>query len=272
MDPPPSSDASQPPSLASRMRTYEASTDHILPTNQLIILRLDGHGFSRFTSRFSRPFDPRIHTAMTRTSSDLLHFFPQATLAYTQSDEITLVFPSGVQTFNERLQKLCSLAASYCSVRFNRHLELALREMPDPPVKGDTELVFGTAHFDARFFPVPSVHEALNNLIWRCRNDAVRNAVSSFARTLYTPAELHGKKTGELIELMWRDKGVRYEEAVPKWAIEGCLVKREQYEHQGVNAKTGEVEKTFRTRPRVEERGVRVFDEAGLKLITDKYW
>ncbi|KAI4925322.1 hypothetical protein J4E85_007200 [Alternaria conjuncta] len=259
-------------SLAARMKSYEARFDQTLPLDKPIILRLDGHGFSRFTSHFARPFDERIHTAMISTCADLLHFFPRATVAYTQSDEITLVFPEGVQSFNERVQKLCSLSASYCSVRFNKHLTDALKDMPEPEVKGDVEEVLGTAHFDARFFPVPDIAEALNNLIWRCRNDAVRNSVSAFARTIYSTKEMNGKKTQELVSMMLEEKGVRFEEAVPKWAIEGCLIKRERYEHEGVNLKTGEVEKTFRTRTRVEERGIREFGDEGLKLVTSRYW
>ncbi|KAL1801601.1 hypothetical protein ACET3X_001943 [Alternaria dauci] len=267
-----SADSTKPQSLASRMKSYESHFDHTLPLNKPIILRLDGHGFSRFTSHFARPFDERINTAMISTCADLLHFFARATVAYTQSDEITLVFPEGVQSFNERVQKLCSLSASYCSVRFNKHLTEALKKMPEPGVKGDVDEVLGTAHFDARLFPVPSVEEALNNLIWRCRNDAVRNSVSAFARTMYSTKEMNGKKTQELVDMMLAEKGVRFEEAVPRWAIEGCLMKREQYEHEGVNLKTGEIEKTFRTRTRVEERGVRVFGDEGLKLVTDRYW
>ncbi|KAI4638449.1 hypothetical protein J4E93_010003 [Alternaria ventricosa] len=262
----------KPLSLAARMKSYEAHFDQTLPLDKPIILRLDGHGFSRFTSHFARPFDERIHSAMISTCADLLHFFPRATVAYTQSDEITLVFPEGAQSFNERVQKLCSLSASYCSVRFNKHLTDALRAMPEPEVKGDVEEVLGAPHFDARFFPVPDIAEALNNLIWRCRNDAVRNSVSAFARTMYSTKEMNGKKTQELVRMMLEEKGVRFEEAVPKWAIEGCLVKREQFEHEGVNLKTGEIEKTFRTRTRVEERGIRDFGDEGLKLVTDKYW
>lgn len=264
--------APAPQSLAARMKWYEAQSDHVLPVDKPIILRLDGHGFSRFTSHLARPFDERIHSAMTATCTSLLNFFPQATVGYTQSDEITLVFPGGVQSFNERVQKLCSLSASYCSVRFNKHLAQFIESTPEPSVKGDVKEVLGTAYFDARFFAVPTVEEALNNLIWRCRNDAVRNAVSAFARTLYSTNEMHGKKTQELIGMMLREKGVRFEEAAPKWAIEGCLIKREQYEHEGLNLKTGAAEKTLRTRTRVEERGVRVFDDAGLKLVTEKYW
>ncbi|KAI4685807.1 uncharacterized protein J4E88_003643 [Alternaria novae-zelandiae] len=269
---PPAPRTDKPLSLAARMKSYEAQFDQILPLDKPIILRLDGHGFSRFTSHFARPFDERIHTAMISTCADLLHFFPRATVAYTQSDEITLVFPEGVQSFNERVQKLCSLSASYCSVRFNKHLTDALKAMPEPEVKGDVEEVLGTAHFDARFFPVPDIAEALNNLIWRCRNDAVRNSVSAFARTMYSTKEMNGKKTKDLVNMMLEEKSVRFEEAVPKWAIEGCLIKREQYEHEGVNLKTGETEKTFRTRTRVEERGIREFGDEGLKLVTSRYW
>ncbi|OAK96153.1 hypothetical protein IQ06DRAFT_230605 [Phaeosphaeriaceae sp. SRC1lsM3a] len=258
--------------LADRMKTYEAAFEYTLPTDTPILLRLDGHGFSRFTSHFNRPFDQRIHDAMISTSTDLLNFFPQATVAYTQSDEITLVFPSGVQVFNDRLQKLSSLAASFCSVHFNKHLALALTAQPEPAIKESATKVLGTAYFDARFFAVPSIQEALNCLLWRCRNDAVRNAVSGFARTLYTPKQMHGRRTKELLEMMKEEKGVVFEEAVPRWAVEGCLLKREQFEHEGVNGKTGEVEKTVRTRVRVEERGVREFSEANLRVVEGKFW
>lgn len=254
------------------MKQYEASFDHTLPPDSPIILRLDGHGFSKFTAHFCRPFDQRIHDAMMATCADLLHYFPQATIAYTQSDEITLVFPEGVQSYNDRVQKLSSIAASYCSVNFNRHLMECVRRQPEPPVKDSAYQKLGTAFFDARLFAVPTVEEALNNLLWRCRNDAIRNSVSAFARSMYSPTQMNGKRTSDLIEMMRREKGVVFEEAVPKWAIEGCLMKREQYQHQGVNLKTGEVEMTTRTRKRAVDRGVRDFTEENLKLVTEKYW
>lgn len=170
------------------------------------------------------------------------------------------------------MQKLASLAASYCSVAFNRHLSAALADQPEPAVKPAAYDRLGTATFDARFFAVPSVQEALNCLLWRCRNDAVRNAVNGFARTMYSTKEMHGKRTGELKDMMEKEKNVKFEEAVPRWAVEGCLLKREQVKHEGVNLKTGETEVTMRTRVRVEERGVREFSEEGLKLVTEKYW
>ena len=118
--------------LGDRMKSYEAAYEVKLPPNTPTILRLDGHTFSKFTSHFARPFDQRIHDAMANTCSDLLSHFPSATLAYTQSDEITLVFPCGVGSFNDRVQKICSLAASFTSVRFNMHLSSAVLASPEP--------------------------------------------------------------------------------------------------------------------------------------------
>jgi len=264
--------ADKAPPLAARMKQYEASFDYTLSSETPIILRLDGHAFSKFTSHFCKPFDQRIHDAMIGACTDLLAYFASATLAYTQSDEITLIFPDGVQSFNDRVQKLSSLAASYCSVRFNAHLATLLAANPEPKVEDMAFERLGTAHFDARFFAVPNVEEALNCVLWRCRNDAIRNAVNAFARTMYTTKEMHGKTAKELVEMMKDEKGVVFEQAVPRWAIEGCLLKRERVGHEGLNLKTGKVEKTLRTKTRVEERGIREFSTENLKLVTEKFW
>jgi tRNA(His) guanylyltransferase len=72
--------------------------------------------------------------------------------------------------------------------------------------------------------------------------------------------------------MMEKEKGIKFEEAVPRWAVEGSLVKREQFKHEGVNLKTLETEITMRTRTRVENRGVTVFSEEVLRLVSEKYW
>ena len=77
---------------------------------------------------------------MVMTTADLVTYFGAST-GFTQSDEITLVFPAPVSTedieeeknhpgnppksapFNGRMQKITSLAAGYCSIRFNYHLQ-----------------------------------------------------------------------------------------------------------------------------------------------------
>lgn len=294
------------------MKTYEAAFNHTLPASTPTILRLDGHSFSRFTLPFSRPFDNRIHTAMLAVCTDLLTFFPQATVAYTQSDEITLVFPNGVQDiFNARVQKITSLAASRAGVIFYQSLEKALKEEPEPFLKfpsskskqeTDSELDLENEYeyektttqtqneekqeqanslqlkdlpiptFDARIHPLPTLSECLNNLLWRSRTDCTRNAITSFARTLFPASALHGKRAADVVSMLRTEKGVVFEDAVPRWAIEGCLVKWERVEHWGVNGKTGERERAWRSRIRVEERGVREFGEEGMRIVGERFW
>jgi len=116
------------------------------------------------------------------------------------------------------------------------------------------------------------VEEALNCVLWRCKGDAVRNGVGAFARTLYSTRELHGRSTQEVLEMMEKEKGVIFRTAVPSWVVEGTIVKKEQYEGEGRNLKTGELEKTMRTRTRGVDRGVLEFSEENLGLVTEKYW
>jgi tRNA(His) guanylyltransferase len=257
--------------LGDRMKSYEAANDIRLDPGSPAILRLDGHGFSKFTANFARPFDERIHAAMVAVCSDLLAHFPSATLAYTQSDEITLVFPVGVAAFSERVQKIVSLAAGFTSVKFNAHLGVAVAETPDPPVRNAGN-VLGTAYFDGRLLAVPSVEEALNCVLWRCRGDAIRNAVSGFARTMFSNKELHLKTTADKLRMMEEEKGIVFREAVPSWAVEGTIVKRELFEVEGKNEKTGEMEKSLRTRTRAVDKGVTEFSGENLRLVTERYW
>ena len=256
--------------LGDRMKSYEAANNLKLASGVPVILRLDGHGFSKFTANFARPFDQRLHDAMVATCGDLLVHFPSSSLAYTQSDEITLVFPSGVGSFNDRVQKIVSLASSFTSVRFNMHLAAFLDACPKPAVKNTD--VLGTAHFDGRLFGVPSVEEALNCVLWRCRGDAIRNSVSAFARTLFSTRELQKKNTEAIMKMIETKTGSAYRHVVPPWAVEGTIVKKEQYEVEGQNAMTGEGEKTLRTRTKAVDKGVTEFSNANLKLITEKYW
>jgi len=125
---------------------------------------------------------------MIKICVDLVGNLPAAKLAYTQFDKIALVFPNGCGDFTCWGQKLVSLSASFCGVHFYNYLCTALKENPEPAVAGFTfaEDAAGKKsvllpRFDACLFIVPSVEECLNNLLWRCRDDAVRNAVSNFA-------------------------------------------------------------------------------------------
>ncbi|KAI1214411.1 glycoside hydrolase family 55 protein [Annulohypoxylon truncatum] len=259
--------------LADRMKQYEAEFEFTLPASSPAILRLDGRNFSRLVAHsiFYRPFDHNIHESMAATCSDLLlKLFPEATVAYTRSDEITLVFPQGIHLFNGNVQKLVSLAASYCSVRFNMHLMNALSPLL-PRLLGE-DGILGSAHFEAQFFTVPTAEEATNYLHWRCAGRAMERSVNEFARTSFTQDQRQGKTAGELTEMMRSMKNAFNQELVPKWAIEGCLVKRTLYQQEGSNPQTGQRERMGQMKTNVVERGVEEFSAEGLKLVTERYW
>ncbi|VUC31557.1 unnamed protein product [Clonostachys rosea] len=269
---PPATPSEEPRmALAVRMKRYEVTMEINLEPSQPVILRLDGHAFSKFTAPFSKPFDERLHTAMVKTCADLLESYPAATLAYTQSDEITLLFPYGVESFNGRATKIVTLAAGFCSVHFYSHLTAALAESPEPRLKRDIGSL-SLPHFDGRIFNVPTVEECLNNVLWRCRGDAARNSVSAFARSFFSTRELHGKNQEEMIEMVEREKGVTYRDVVPKWALEGSIVKKTLVQLEAVNKKTGEKVISTRTRTRCEDRGITEFSDANLALVKEKYW
>ncbi|KAI1088730.1 glycoside hydrolase family 55 protein [Rostrohypoxylon terebratum] len=249
-------------SFSDRMKQYEEPSEFALPTFSPTILRINGHDFSRLAAHplFDEPFNQNIHDAMLDTCSDLLFkIFPDASVAYTQSDEITLVFPRGLRPLDVRVQILVSRAASFCTAQFYKHLVKSL--YPSPLGNRSQDDILGLAHFDAQFFTVSTVEEALNYLAWRCKGDAMKKSVNSLARFLFGEDQIRGETAEELIETMRREYNVVYEKRVPKWAIEGCLVKRELHQHEG----------TSRTRTTVIERGIREVSTENLKLVTDKY-
>jgi tRNA(His) 5'-end guanylyltransferase len=76
-----------------RLKPLESAVDFEVPATQPFVIRLDGVAFSTFTKGLPRPFDYHLTEAMVSTTVDLLTKF-NATMAYTQSDEISLVFPA----------------------------------------------------------------------------------------------------------------------------------------------------------------------------------
>lgn len=81
------------------MKSYEAITNIKLNNNEPAIARLDGHGFSKFTKGFTKPYDENFGNLMILTSLNLFKQY-RANIVYTQSDEITLIF---MPTFNDEM-------------------------------------------------------------------------------------------------------------------------------------------------------------------------
>jgi tRNA(His) 5'-end guanylyltransferase len=152
-----------------RIKGYESCGELTLTSNLPIIVRLDGNSFSKLTKRldFKKPFDEEFRKAMESAMVGVFDY-SGAKLAYSQSDEITLLInnPLNVKFLSNRISKICSLLASVATNSFNKYLL-------------DSSGVFVGGCFDCRVFVVPE-KEVNNVFLWR-QKDAWKNAVYSYA-------------------------------------------------------------------------------------------
>lgn len=173
-------------------KTWEREWAQKLPDDAPWIVRLDGRGFHRWTRGLERPFDETLREAMIDTATAVLKE-GGAEHAFTQSDEITLVFHhTGKRepAFGGKLQKLVSLLSACASTTFNERIA---RLNPEHHQRA------GTALFDARAFAVPNTTAAVTAVAERS-TDCWRNAVQSVGHWRYGHKRMLGRKTREVAE------------------------------------------------------------------------
>lgn len=208
-------------SLEDRMKGYEGvEAGRRLAPLVPVVARVDGRSFSTFTRDLAKPFDARLSKLMIATARHLLRE-TSACVAYTQSDEITLVFyaddPKTQLWFGARVQKMCSQLAAQATAAFNYLLPDAL------PEKSERRSLDNMPTFDARVWSVPSQAEAVNVLVWR-EQDATRNSIEMAARSKFSHAKLHEKSQREMLAML-RDVGVVWDE-YPSYFKRGTYLQR----------------------------------------------
>lgn len=273
-------------SLGDVIKGYEEKWETILDQEKPYVVRLDGHGFSKFTKGFKRPVDERITYAMIRTAEDLLCEF-NPVLVYTQSDEISLLYPAPdksrgqTMNFGGRTQKICSLAASYASIRFNHHLSDAIKsddkepgsgEILDAKATGKKDEKVSLAYFDGRVFSCPNQEMAMMSIFWRHSCDAYRNAVSNLAMCHFSHKQLFKKNTVEKLRMLAEKKV--YLEDYPSSMYYGSFIKREQYDRTSMHYDTvlKKPVPVKRTRPCAKSFKWQGTKEERTELAFRKYW
>ena len=111
--------------LDARMRFFETANDQVVIPGIFVVARLDGRGFTRLTKElhdFEAPFDPRFRDMMAATTRHLLECGFKIIFAYTQSDEISLLFHPQEAGFNRKLRKWNSVLAGEASAKFSLEL------------------------------------------------------------------------------------------------------------------------------------------------------
>ena len=238
--------------LGDRMKYYESCYETNVKPEQHIICRIDGHKFSKFSKGFKKPFDDILSEAFRLTAQDLLAEFNAYTV-YQQSDEITLVIPSLMNTekhkdentptwthgYSGRVQKMASLIAGFTTMRFNKHLNDEANRYYDNNIVSYTDEVdreyiqnifsnkVGNAWFDCRIYGVDSDEEAFNSVMWRVR-DCVKNSTSMFAQAYVSHKQLQNLNGKEQIELCKEETGKDWNNIEDRYKY-GILVKKELY-------------------------------------------
>lgn len=210
------------PKLADRMRALEPVVS--VGDGEFLVIRCDGRSFSNYTSSLTRPFDAQFTADMCAAAAALLADVDGAVLAYTQSDEISVVATRPTERsqwwFNGSLTKVVSVAAARVTAEFNQ-----LR--PGRP-----------ALFDARAFTCTADELALY-LRWR-QLDASRNAVSMLARQYLGHRATERVPTGERIRML-AEAGIDVDAFDPVHRF-GVLrsAQRTSQPHSFVHRRTGE--------------------------------
>lgn len=183
-----------------RMKDYERRSEVALLPMLPTFARVDGRAFHSFTKGMDRPYDPRMSFAMIKTASFLAEE-TNASMAYTQSDEITLVwFSDNYKSqiwFDGRHSKMVSQIAALATLKFYQTCQ---KVMPKYAEK--------LPSFDARVWQTPNLTEGVNVFLWR-EWDATKNSITMAARTVYSDKELHEKNSSQKQEMLFQ-RGINW--------------------------------------------------------------
>ena len=215
-------------SLGNRMKKYESAFNFMFPIRFPLIIRLDGSHFHSQVKKWKckKPFDEHLITTMQYTSKVLCETIPGAQIAYTQSDEITILIRDDISihsepVFGKEINKILSIFASRASNIFNwKFFNLGNRE------RSINEIPFKMlAEFDCRGFILPE-NEIINAFIWR-QKDFERNSIQMVARNYFSHKQLNKKNNSGIQDMLMLEKGVNWNDLPTHLKRGACIIKKE---------------------------------------------
>lgn len=218
--------------LGNRMKTfYEEIPKTKLMRRTPVVIRIDGKAFHTFTRGFKRPFDDVLIMTMQETAKYLCENIQGCSLAYTQSDEISLLlidyqrFETSAW-FDYEIQKMCSISASMATMAFNRIFSETVSDLKVDNTKTMDryfEAEYKGAMFDARVFNIPR-EEATNYFYWR-QLDASRNSIQMVGQANFSHKELQHKSCNDIQDMLMTQKGINWND-FPAYQKRGSCVVR----------------------------------------------
>lgn len=232
--------------LGTRMKTfYEQIPKTKLMRRTPVIIRIDGKAFHTFTRGFKRPYDDVLIKTMQETAKYLCENVQGCSLAYTQSDEISLLLIDYLRFetsawFDYEVQKMCSISASIATMEFNRRFRNNVDEwvisgeiqeesdsytidqlykLQDAYIEAEEK----GAMFDARVFNIPR-EEVTNYFYWR-QLDASRNSIQMVGQANFSHNELQYKSCNDIQDMLITQKGINWND-FPTYQKRGSCVVR----------------------------------------------
>lgn len=204
------------------MRAYEIAHDHCVLPNIYIVARLDGRNFTKYTLEYDKPFDNLFNTSMVATANHLMECGFNIIYAYTESDEISLLFNFKENLFSRKLRKLNSILAGEASAFFSRYKEKH-------------------GVFDCRICQLPTKNLVIDYFRWR-QEDASRNCLNAYCYWTLRKHNfdskkatnyLKGKSTSEKNEILYR-YGINFNN-VDCWKKRGVGCYWKNFQREGFN-------------------------------------
>lgn len=194
--------------LEKRMLYYRNLTDYKLLPNAPVLLMLDGRAFSKFCKRFEKPYDEKFIDMMNQTAQYLCENIEGCKFAYVQSDEISLYVTdmeneNSESWFSYRMVKMCSIAASLATAKFNQLLMIDYLNEKSIETLKEQKLV----EFDCKVWNVPTLNDVFAWFLYR-QIDCIRNSKQMAAQTFIPHDQLKCLHTDQQIAKLKDEKSI----------------------------------------------------------------
>lgn len=230
------------PGLGDRMKVYENVNRFYLTKRMPLIIRIDGRAFHTFCRGFKKPYDLIFAKSMQETAFNLCKNIEGCKLAYTQSDEISLLLTDydELETqpwFDKNLQKIVSISASMATLYFNEafkdlseewcesYYEVWNNSEEDDKYYNTLKKAQFKAMFDSRAFCIPK-EEVANYFIWR-QKDATRNSINSLGQAYFSQKVLQGLNVNQVQDKLVSEKGINWNDQPTEFKRGTCCIKAE---------------------------------------------
>lgn len=231
------------PGLGDRMKEYENVNRLYLTRRMPLVIRLDGRAFHTFCKGLKKPYDRLFAKSMQATAFNLCNNIAGCKLAYTQSDEISLLLTDYDELdtqawFDKNLQKIVSISASMATLYFNEAFKDLSDRWCDCYVEGwnhseEDNKYFDIlrkrqfkAMFDSRAFCLPK-EDVANYFVWR-QKDATRNSINALGQANFSHKSLQGLNVNQVQDKLIAERGINWNDQPTEFKRGICCIKGEE--------------------------------------------